>query len=897
MAAEKQKRQSSNPVKSAGTMASTMKDAAKLGVDAARLIGGDYSAIKDILRNKLFWEILLISALIISLVGMLLGSAIVGLITYVANTFYENLNESLLDQGIISSGSADYMLKKGWIYATCDTVFDTVVDIGKNIIDEAFSSVKNLAVKIGIGTKDNSQIKDQEIQDAGRNPTQEDIDTTIQSVVDAHAANKAIIDRLEMIKGRVKQRGMQLAQAVEAQYIGEGSQYEKIMQQIQKEATKKYEDENGTIVLFGGYDQKAAKQHLKNSLDLSAFELSDLQALKILALFSIQYDCQLNDIDMWSLMNYCGWYLESASGQLDDMVDTIYQTPAPLQYYGDLGNALSGMEISLATFEFDPLIVPTWVGSCAPQWMVEEISQLKVKYGKDVDVTQFQGLSNIPYTGIVDRIYYVDSNSMTVNRTEWANADLTSDVIRDRVMRYSHNVQDTWNAYVWARSSWNEGGWHEDQKGDIRRDDEGNHSYTYMLNNLSQNEVITNTYSDGSKEVISVTYWLNLYELTNIHEHIWGDDYYWNEDAEVLVQTIPVVSEHGPDHVFYDLNGSTYYALYLNERVDTMRYDAEGNLIDAETDYDREILETFKTFPDKRDAVVYMMYLAVDISFNARSIDEISFDLLGIWPSSLYNTTRHFGSTTYPNSGTYKSYNASNMLGKNESNGNYYYYLTGGCCIEIDRTYGAPPMYSDGTFVDTHRSTSEKSTGRLAFRTVTYEYGLDVGQNGMTSIYETPDSGWHQVSRDKAGILFEIPPKDGYRSAYLRVTVNERNILPSGDVEILTQRWLYKMDEFGPMGEGYLAGLWNPIIGGTEYAADHFGNRLLRKTWIDWSTGEFKSDGILYFERQSAYQYETYIDLVMALCEMLKEYGHEISYENWEPAMKRAEELSLNKTN
>ena len=43
-------------------------------------------------------------------------------------------------------------------------------------------------------------------------------------------------------------------------------------------------------------------------VDKACFEFSDIQALKILAAYSIQKDCAIQDVDMFDLMDYCGWY-------------------------------------------------------------------------------------------------------------------------------------------------------------------------------------------------------------------------------------------------------------------------------------------------------------------------------------------------------------------------------------------------------------------------------------------------------------------------------------------------------------------------------------------------------------------------------------------------------------
>ena len=56
--------------------------------------------------------------------------------------------------------------------------------------------------------------------------------------------------------------------------------------------------------------------------------------------------------------------------------------------------------------------------------------------------------------------------------------------------------------------------------------------------------------------------------------------------------------------------------------------------------------------------------------------------------------------------------------------------------------------------------------------------------------------------------------------------------------------------------------------------------------WQDIYTDLEGTEHTLDFTRMAGYQYESYVDMVMALCELL-----EIDYEDWDPAVKRAKEI------
>ena len=246
--------------------AGNLKDAAKLVRDVGRIFAGDMSAIKDLIANKLVWEIVLGCVLAVALVGLLLGASFSGLIQYLAQTWAANWEENWTAEAIASGGDRDYLQSTGWLHTIWNTTADSISQVWK----DAKNTLVMMGVLEGQGTSDNSQIGDAAIQSAGRNPYAADFDTTVQAVADAIVLDDALIARLEMIKGRVVQRGMQIQKAIEEQYLyGKNSEYQTLMDNLQADLNKKYETEGGELILYGGYDASAAMHYFQKNYDNS----------------------------------------------------------------------------------------------------------------------------------------------------------------------------------------------------------------------------------------------------------------------------------------------------------------------------------------------------------------------------------------------------------------------------------------------------------------------------------------------------------------------------------------------------------------------------------------------------------------------------------------------------
>ena len=144
----------------------------------------------------------------------------------------------------------------------------------------------------------------------------------------------ALMKRINLIKDRVKQRGEQIVEYAEFQYdfqtlgIGIGEALCEVF---------------SNPILFGGVDFDKCKVEI----DTSPFELTDLQAIKILAMFSIQYDADMSSVEMWDIMDYCGWYVPGIISSMD----TYAQAAA------ELGRDISNMITPYGMVKMDGKVI------------------------------------------------------------------------------------------------------------------------------------------------------------------------------------------------------------------------------------------------------------------------------------------------------------------------------------------------------------------------------------------------------------------------------------------------------------------------------------------------------------------------------------------------------------
>lgn len=833
--------QQKSAAQTAQTAAGKAKDAAKLAKDIGRIAAGDLSAIKDVLKNKLFWEIILVFAVTISLVGMIIGASITGVLNYISDSWSTNWAENKMDQAVNSNGDLAKYKATGWLY----TLGNTVVDV----VDDLFNGLTLDAILAGSGTSDNSQIGDDEIMAAGKNPTQDDFKTTMEAIHNDAALSQALTDRLDMIKGRVMQRGLQIKKEVYSQYIdGKKSNYNEIAGILQDQMDSAYQSgDSGKMYFYAGFDETLSEENIH--FDTSAFELSDLQALKILAIFCIQHDCQLTEMDMWTLMDYCGWYDDEYTGSLDDTPDSIYETVFETHLFGNEIGTVTEKNMPILNWEFEPLEVPIWTGTCASQWYYEELAQIRNDPDlSDVTPEQLEKVGNYETFGIIDKLFYSAENNLTVNRKEYSS---TNNYSKSEINALnSSKIYNYWEKYIWARSK-------STINGTVRRDDNGKHSYTYSGSVPSGFYRSSTDEKTGITTTVSVSYSLYLSG---------GGSY------------------HKSGTTFSALSGKTKYTLYRQKYTTTRKYDEEGKLLSTSTSHSSQWLDSFTTFEDRMEADAYELYLEVDLSFKARSVDEIAFDLLGIWPGSLTDTVQVVRTTK-----------EGNLVGQSTQNEDEYSYCLKGGTIDFTTIPELKVLIDSGLFpfssyyVPLQRATSTSSTSMPLTTTKSiYEYGI-TNSAGLSGVNDVPMGGWKTVDANNDSLVFDISGSTHYR-VYMRWTYITEVLNSDGTTKTTIEQYIFQIDEIRP---GKTTGSYvadTQVSDDTLYANGHLGDEGLRLEWTDTLTQNGTST-TLTFSRQSGYQYETYVDMVMALCELL-----EVDYTGWEPALARAEELGIRQT-
>lgn len=983
MAEEKQQK---SAVQTAQTAAGKAKDAAKLAKDVGRIAAGDMSAIKDVLMNKLVWEIILIFLVTISLVGMVIGAALTGVLEFISQSWNRNWEENWEYQGKISEGDLTYLQTSGWLL----TVGNTFVDVGSDIVN-AVSNLFSMNANANI-TDDSANnghdanLNDDELLDAGYTPSEDSYKNTIEAIYtnEDGQLDSAITERLDMIKGRVRQRGLQLKKAVEQQYLknasifGKDSAYTKIAEVLNDKMESQYVDDDGNYVLYAGFNKDLSVINF----DTSAFELTDLQALKILAIFSIQYDCQLTEIDMWSLMNYCGWYTGNKTGNLDDEADSIYNLSQSQTYGNNIGNVtFNGMPI--LSYELPTLQVPIWAGSCAPQWYYEELSAIrehnkyaetqwgldvntklaaytytgaiepttvltsnnvtyectydyllyedsggyfagsnyvggttyfpkcdkyvsgyfspatnqkltfdgltaqkyyelkKVSYAQEINADgtkgqkiqigvetivtfqatvmgewtdsefyNFSNISSVQTFGIIDRLFYAGENNIVVKRSDYSSY---KDWTKYEIRKLGTEIYNAWESYVWDASE----GY---RYGTVHRDTYGDHSFTYSKTISAPKSDSTTNIFTGNVTVKDYSYGIGLFKSSNKNKCI---DYIGYSDAT---------------RTFYNLDGDTQYVIFDLVTTVTKVYDESGNLISEEEETKKDSMWGcfFTTLPDVRNLNAYEMYIEINLSFKARSVDEIAFDILGIWPESLFNYDKVVRETAN-----------GNLIGQNSADDDKYSYCLINGYYEISES-----GLTFGVYKPLLRSYSETNDTMPYVVTKTiFEYGIH--NSSLSNVNSTPMSGWHQIAENGDHLIFEIDGTKHYFT-YCRITTITTTLYEDGHTSEDLNRSLMLIDEICP-GESSGSYIADTVVeDGKEYAAGHLGNELLLRNWTDIYYGT-DEDGKLEkieiaFERESGYQYESYVDMVMALAKLL-----DIDYSDWDEAMKRADELNLPK--
>lgn len=569
------------------------KETAKAGVKAAgaaakAATGNVIGAAKDVLTNPVLVKAGIAAVLVfIFLVTMVLsyvGSAITGAVNSVVEAWEENYDEAWLQRGIASNGSALYMFSFDNLDLTFQAIGGTILDV----FDPARGST--------VDGKDASNAS----LEGGDVYQQEDVLQTLEAMKDSEAMTGAIKRRLDMIKGRVAQRGAQIKMQAAAQYS-----FETIGNLSALTLANLWDNP----FLFEGiaFDQSSV------NVDTECFNLTDTQALKILCAFSVQYDSDLTSVDMWSLMHYCGWYdfekTTLPSAQLAD--SSIYKTNSMIvKMGGDLedvvstGQDITGLVNQSGTVYYNALKVPYWSGTFVPQWVVEERAAIQehndrywdlVEQGREIapedqmwgtqatrdsEITGFEKLDAVEPYGIIDKLFYSSRAQIVVTPTDVHTVTGIPAVLEG----VWDDLRAAWDAFF---------------SGDTE-----DTSYTDSYGNY-----ITQT---------SVTYRKSTYNGTN----------YSASSGSFRLRhngvTVSSANAQGGLVRFSGLSPNTAYTIYKK------MYVGQGT-------YTWKPIYTFRTAaePEKKEAQAYKMAVDIEISFSSLSIDQLISDTIGLWSGDL----------------------------------------------------------------------------------------------------------------------------------------------------------------------------------------------------------------------------------------------------------------------
>lgn len=651
-----------NAAKAAGAVKSVVQAAAKAGV--GDVAGAAITLLKDGTVVRAIIAIILVLAFLVLGCAMLIGSAITGTVEYIGSGLAENWEEAWEEQGIRSNGNLLYLYSEEALdTASAQAVYGFMIDAFTDLLEGADDDPED-----GLMTNTDEV---QENHDDRTAVSDNEYRVFLQSITDEEALagdSGALRKCLNMIKGRVAQRGEQLESYATPGYVAEATA-ESIGAIFQNAI--QYDP-----ILYFGLGESSI------SIDTTAFQWTDIQALKILAAYSIQHDCQLTEIDMWDLMDYCGWY-DGSTGELPsaslDEDESIYNTSADAKYEGEdiesgettyveSGTVLNTTDISLSAPS-----VPVWRGNFAPQWYKEELAALMennkrydqleakgteqatatletmVKYATDsegnIDPSNFSYLSTFEPYGIIDRIYTSTEASLTVTRTAYETA------LSTHVAEATAKFVDGILALVWDEAAEKIGAKEAATSlGVVQRLENGTHTFTLTDTEAGKNYYLT---YEGSDESFGWKYcnttgesisWTGLEADTtyNVYEYYEVTTAVEPEEAESEEEesTHPTLPPEIEDLLPPGLEDFITYSEDTGESTVAVAAEDETTETETETEYVttvyNNLIETFTTFVEQKDYQAYKLNLSLNVTYTAVSVDYLLNHIMGLWPGSLY---------------------------------------------------------------------------------------------------------------------------------------------------------------------------------------------------------------------------------------------------------------------
>ena len=610
---EEQQQQDQKLKENVQKAASTGKSVAKAAGKAA---AGDWAgAALDLLKNenvrRAIITVLVFAIFIIMGIGYMVGGAITGTVEKIQNSTITGVSPEMLEAyGVASNGNLLYLYAmqsqtptpENQVYVEMGAALANLLLNEKHEVDGDDTSNASLTEEHGIEAST--------LQES-------DYTNSVLAITDEAAlvGEDGILPRqMEIIKGRVDQRGKQLESVAGRQYALSG-----LGIQIATNFVSFY----GDMLLYRGINLSESSY----KIDTSVFDLTDIQALKIYAAYAVQHDQSITSSDMWDLMDYCGWYSTTyrtmdTSIYKDPNNPNIYNTDADGAFAGALGSIPQGADIA-TVYPLPAPEVPYWSGTCAPQWYYEQIAQMNAindayeakreeldrEYNRifqrplkiqqleeelsempyfeedengNIILSNFQTIGGYETFGLLDKIYTGGKASVSVIPYELSE---TTKPTEEELIELGLFIKSLWDEAYGERYKTTRGG------GSVYRDEENNHSYTLPNSEAGYVYHIKNTFNG----------------LTSAY-----------------------IPGNGGSITFNGLNASTTYYVYRQASAAP----AAGSPAEAPEVY----VDSFYTFESSANNKAYELAIKVDVKFTSRSVDDILFDQLGLWPGALTDT-------------------------------------------------------------------------------------------------------------------------------------------------------------------------------------------------------------------------------------------------------------------
>lgn len=412
-------------VQKAANAASKVKNTAKnvktVAKAAAKAAAQNYvGAVKDLVANpEVFIKIIsivLVICFFFVFILMAVGAVIVAILNWILNHFKDVVGDDIEVNAFQSGGNLFSFYKDSLGDIIC-----AIPEVAVNMLADIFTSDED-----GDGKEEDQTGAYQQTVNAAIN--QEDF----------VGEDGAIRTRLEAIKTRVKDRGEQIALTFD------DIKLDAMGLEIAAGLS------NGLLYpcLYAGVDGE-----MKVNCDKSAFNLTDIQALKILAAYCAQNECSPGETDLWDLYDYIGWYEDVITDIEDDVISQEQELDTMTVHTSVAQSILDFASIGdiPARFDLSGVQAERWYGTFKPQWWKEEWDQLTKyynyykKYGSSIpgNVGDCTGneianaianhmafsadgldkMGSVPDAGLVEYIYTVGAATLSISAVTYEGSD------------------------------------------------------------------------------------------------------------------------------------------------------------------------------------------------------------------------------------------------------------------------------------------------------------------------------------------------------------------------------------------------------------------------------------------------------------------------------------------